>query len=46
MIPPTATSTAPSSAIGADLGVKMAKQLEEVILTVGPDELGAVIVDR
>ena len=29
----------------ADLGVKMAKQLEEVILTVGPDELGAVIVE-
>ena len=25
-----------------DLGVKMAKQLEEVILTVGPDEIGGV----
>ncbi len=30
---------------GADLGVKMAKQLEEVILNVGPDEIGGVIVE-
>lgn len=29
----------------ADLGVKMAKQLEEVILSVGPDEIGGVIVE-
>ncbi len=29
----------------ADLGVKMAKQLEEVILNVGPDEIGGVIVE-
>ncbi len=28
-----------------DLGVKMAKQMEEVILSVGPDELGGVIVE-
>ena len=30
---------------GADLGEKMAKQMEEVILKVGPDELGGVIVE-
>ncbi len=29
----------------ADLGVKLAMQMEEVILSVGPDELGAVIVE-
>lgn len=30
---------------GPDLGEKMAKQMEEVILNVGPDELGGVIVE-
>ena len=29
----------------ADLGVKMAKQMEEAILNIGPDELGGVIVE-
>lgn len=30
---------------GPDLGEKMARQMEEVILNIGPDELGAVIVE-
>ena len=30
---------------GPDLGEKMANQLEEVILNIGPDELGGVIVE-
>ncbi|MEG2139485.1 MAG: aminotransferase [Bilophila sp.] len=29
----------------ADLGVKLAKQMEEVILSVGPDEIGGVILE-